>query len=478
MISVRRIPWLLAAALFAAYAALSVARHRQLQTTGYDLGIFEQAVRAYAEGRAPVSLLKGPDFHLLGDHFHPILVLLAPAYRLFPGPITLLVAQAVLIALSAVPVTRLAIDRLGRWPGACVGVAYGLSWGIQQAVSFDFHEVAFAVPLLACSVGMLARRRWRAAVLWALPLLLVKEDLAVTVALIGGYVWWSGRRALGAAVVAGAVLAGALTVGVLIPAFNPEGGYGYGGAARLDGGNPLGRLVLPGTKWWTVACLGAPTLFVALRSPIAVLVLPTLAWRFWAATPAYWGTGFHYSAVLMPILFVAMVDGLARLGAARPGGAGTGRQPVRDWRHLVLRLAPPAAALLALALTAVGQPLRDLTTEPVWRLPAESVAGRAALAAIPDGARVAAANKLAPQLTGRCPVSLFPPIRPPAGGLPEWVAVLDDPGDFPVPAADQRAAAAALGGAGYTRVAAGGGVTVYRAAPPGGTAPGAGRSLR
>jgi uncharacterized membrane protein len=50
-------------------------------------------------------------------------------------------------------VTRAAGRALGRGKGLAVGVAYGLSWGLQRAVDFDFHEVAFAVPLLAFLAG-------------------------------------------------------------------------------------------------------------------------------------------------------------------------------------------------------------------------------------------------------------------------------------------------------------------------------------
>lgn len=75
----RALPWALAAVFFALYTALSVRLHQRLLTTGYDLGIFEQAVRSYAHGRAPVSALKGPGFNLLGDHFSPVLASLAPS---------------------------------------------------------------------------------------------------------------------------------------------------------------------------------------------------------------------------------------------------------------------------------------------------------------------------------------------------------------------------------------------------------------
>src|SRR5882757_5751242 len=138
-----RVPYLLAGLCFVGYSVWSIALHRAFQTTGYDLGIFEQAVRSYADGHWPVADLKASGFPLLGDHFSPILAVLAPLYLLHRSAETLLVAQALLLALSVVPVARLATDRLGARAGAMIGLAYGLSWGLLHAVRFDFHEVCF-----------------------------------------------------------------------------------------------------------------------------------------------------------------------------------------------------------------------------------------------------------------------------------------------------------------------------------------------
>ena len=129
--------------------------------------------------------IRGPGFNLLGDHFQPIVALVAPFFRLFPTPVTLLVAQALLTAVSVVPVCRAAQVLLGTGVSRVIGVAYGFSWGLQEMIIFDFHEIAFAVPLLACSLSALVRRRPRAAAAWALPLVFVKEDQGLTVAAIG-----------------------------------------------------------------------------------------------------------------------------------------------------------------------------------------------------------------------------------------------------------------------------------------------------
>ncbi|MEV7939625.1 DUF2079 domain-containing protein [Kitasatospora sp. NPDC088264] len=460
----RVLPWSVAALFAPLYAAVSLTRHARLESSGFDLGIFEEAVRAYSRLEAPVVALKGTGFNLLGDHFSPVLAVLAPFYRLWPGPGTLLVAQAVLVALSAVPVTAYAVRVLGPAGGAVTGVAYGLSAGLQSAVAFDFHEVAFAVPLAAAAVVALARERYGPAVAWALPLLLVKEDQALLVAAVGGYVWWRGRRRLGAVTVLVAVAAGLLVTLVVIPAVNPGGEYTYAHMGEFDGGNPVVRLLFPEVKALTVLLLLAPTLLLALRSPLVLLAGVLLAARFWVVNPAFWRTGQHYDAVLVPLLCTAGLHGVGLLLPRLPRLGRLGRG------------LPVAAGMLAVtvALTATG-PVAGVLSGEARRGDGRAAQVRRVLAVVPDGARVAAANRLAPQLTGRCTVSLFPYLTPPGGvggpggwGRPvaEWVAVLEEPDAFPVPVAEQRRFLAGLvDGGGYRRVADGAGVAVYHWQP-------------
>ncbi|WP_319055097.1 DUF2079 domain-containing protein [Streptomyces europaeiscabiei] len=390
-----REPYVLAVVLFVAYAAVSVGRYRRMGTRSYDLGIFEQTVRAYAHFQAPIVELKGPGYSVLGDHFSPVTMLLAPFYRVFPSSVTLLVAQAALFALSAVPVTRAATRMLGRARGLTLGVAYGLSWGLQNAVDFDFHEICFAVPLIAFSLEALLRRRWRAALLWGLPLVLVKEDQGLALAVIALVVALRARRhgstrvvPYALAVAAFGAVATLLAFTLIIPAFNTAGASDYlskvGDSGPLDGMDTKIRTVL----WLVIPTSG----LLALRSPIILAVLPTLGWRFVSSDHHYWGTAWHYSAVLMPIITLALVDAL-------PGA----RHDSRPWlRSYALHL--PAAVLAAsLALTTM-LPLGTLTKADAYRVPAEVRAVEKLLRTIPDGATVESNIGPITRLTSRCRV--------------------------------------------------------------------------
>ncbi|MFC1412529.1 DUF2079 domain-containing protein [Streptacidiphilus sp. N1-12] len=427
-----RLAWALAAAFFALYCCVSISRYRRLISQGYDLGIFEQAVRAYAHGRAPIVALKGPGYNLLGDHFHPILVLLAPFYRVFPSPVTLLVAQAALMALAVVPLTRWAYEVRGPRTALLVGCAVGASWGIVKAVSDDFHEIAFAVPLLAFASTALGHRRWRAATLWALPLLLVKEDQGLTVAAIGGYMAWQGGwgprgrrkvRYLGLGLAALGLAGTAVEVLVLLPAVNQHGGFDYwnqlpgGAGSGTAAGGGLTHAVLhvgwPPVKWLLLFLLAAPTGFLCLRSPLALLCLPTLAWRLLSDNPHYWGVSYHYSAVLMPLVFAAAVDALGRAPRRLP--------------RLTHRRALALGALVT-AVTVPLYPLHEVVMPAAWSTTPRTAEAKRLLARIPDGATVAASNHLSAQLVHRDTVSLVCQPQGPTLTRPQWVvADLADP---------------------------------------------------
>lgn len=365
----RPVVWavLWAAVCGALYATLSVLRHRRFEVTSWDNAIFEQAVRGYAGLGAPIIDVKGPGFNQLGDHFSPILVLLAPFYRVVPAAETLLVAQAVLLAISVAVVSSLALRRLGTRVGGVLALCYGLSFGLVSAVAVDFHEVAFGAPLLALAGAAYVDRRWTQVVLWTLPLMLVKEDLGLTVAAVGVVLWLAGQRRRGVLLAVVGVVGAALVVLVWLPAFNPAGVYEHGAKAGGDVGLALSLFVDVERKLLTVLVTFGVTGLAALFSRWALLVLPTFAWRFVGDVEFYWGTEWHYSVLLMPIVFVAAVDAIQR--------------------HRELRWAAVPAAVVTVVML-VGSPMADLVDGQTYREGPREAAAQEALSLVPEDATV------------------------------------------------------------------------------------------
>ncbi|MFC7403619.1 DUF2079 domain-containing protein [Georgenia alba] len=406
----RVVPWLVAAAAAAVYVTFAVTQWRLLESPSWDLGIFTQLAQAYSRLDAPIVTIKGEGFNLLGDHFHPLLVLLGPLYRLHPSGVTLLVAQAVLIGLSAVPVTAAARELLGSLRGTLLGVAYALCWGLQGAIAAQFHEIAFAVPLLAASLAAYLRGRWWSCAVWAAPLVFVKEDLGLTVAALGLVLWLrAGQRRAGAVLAAWGVGWVVLAIGVILPALNPGGTWDYygrlGSSGGGDGAAALSDVVavllgffVPAEKYATVGLLVLAAGVVGMRSPLVWLWVPTLAWRFLGNVEYYWGWEWHYSAILMPVAVAAFLDVLA----GRTGRGHTGRPlaPVHG-RWATAGVAVATATTLVMTLTG---PMMRLTDPATYEGSPRAEGARAAIAAVEDGSRVEADIYLLAYLVPRAQV--------------------------------------------------------------------------
>ncbi len=472
-------------AVFAACLAIPLFRLRQLNPSSWDLAIYTEYVKQAASFHAPVADIRTAGFNLLGDHFQPVVMLIAPFFRVIPSAATLLAAQALLAALSVFAVAEAGREKLGPGPSRAIVVAYGLSWGLQQMADFEFHEIAFAVPLLAFSLSALVRGHLKAAVLWALPLVFVKEDQGFTVAALGLYLTLAGMRAArdpggpaapeapepqdplrdtggqtadldalppaagpdavespGGPLVPGrpgSALARAdpdgsrrikagqflliwgfawsfLAIGVIIPHFNPAHQYDYwsDGGILAPGGHPtvtglIGQLFHAWPdKLQTIVMLLLPTAFVALRSPLALIAVPSLLLRFLSTNSAYWGTYWHYNTTVMPIVFVAAIDAMARIGAAMdadgPAGSEGWASGSHGARRAVLAGARRYGAAMMLAITvplAFQFPLSTVWNAQSYRVSSHVRSAEAAMARVPDGATVQATLDLLAPLAAR-----------------------------------------------------------------------------
>ncbi len=404
---------MLALVQLAVMATYSLTRYDQFLTAGHDLGIFDQVVRAYSHLRAPIAPLKGDGFNILGDHFHPIVALLAPLYWIWDDPRMLLLAQSALLAVSTLIVWRFTRRRLAPGWSTVLTVGYALGWPLQGMVNFDFHEVAFAVPLLAWAIDALDRRSDGELAAASALLLLVREDMGALVVLLG--VLRTLRRPRRIGIVLGTAGAAwlVLVAGVLIPHFSRTGHYAYwdlpglgpdaGAALRTaiaDPGTVLRLLVTPDEKWHTLLFLVVPLLLLPLLSARSVLAVPLLAERFLSARPALWGTSFHYNAPVWIILFLATIDVVGRPHGWR-------RHLLGSALAVTLVVVPVVGLVLEPASVQSLLPLARLVDGSAFQTTAHIRDQAAIVAQVPAGVCVVADDRLASHLTSKDVVATF-----------------------------------------------------------------------
>jgi len=433
------------------YSVLSVTLYYTYHDAIYDLGIFDQAIRSYAHFQPGISIAKGmhnfenPNFSVLGDHFSPIDALLAPLYWIYNSPMDLLLAQAVLFALAIPPLwvfTRRAFGggRKGTAAAYFVAIAYGVSWPIAAAVSFDFHEVAFAPLLTALALERLQKGRLKTALAVLVALVLVKEDMGLFVAGLGlGLALTRNlgiprQRLTGLLIAAVGVVFSLVAIFVLIPAMGGDSHYywayqelGPNASAAvkhiLEHPRSSARnLFTPREKLHTMLELFAPFLFLSFLSPFVLPVIPLLLERMLGVRyPGWWSNQFHYNAYLIVPIALGAVDGALRLERCLTW-LGRRWRPLRGLRWLDGKLALGATgvfALIALALVPHFDIGRMFHSSFYERSPAEA-AEAAAVAHVPAGVLVEASDSLGVHLDSRDTVEMWGDGSP---EFPQWAVV-------------------------------------------------------
>ena len=448
----------------AVFVYISVINHRRLMTFGWDLGFYDQLTYQLSRGEWPRSTFLG-ERPTLGARWSPILVLLAPIYWVWPRAVVLVIVQAVVAAVGAWPLWKVAGLRFkgkgknGQWLGVAAVVAYLSFIGLQRAVFFDFHPDVLMAFLLAWLLYFVEAGKVRWAMAMAGLLLVSKETGGLLVAgvgmmeVLGQRFKVKGERSgtgggfrdrLGLVLVALGVLGFGVTIYGMkaITGAEETSLFGYG---RL-GDTPIQVVESLVTKpWLGVELMVSPKVklvtmgqslasvgFLPLLVPTSLIPIGVQwAMRFWDESHRQaWTMNYHYSATLTPLLVYGAIEAIAGFRCKVQGESKRrSRQSIpRFFSRLCLILQSP----LLLKLWPTGRDF-GLTIGSMWlvgwslgsmvyfhapvfsalkpefyRDPGWLMDDRLILKLIPDGAAVAAQNNLVPQLSAREKIYALP----------------------------------------------------------------------
>lgn len=401
---------------------LVVMRHDKFGTFDYDLGIHDQAIWGFANGEW-FNTVRG--MASLGHHATFAYFLLVPLEWMGAGPNTWNVLQCLAIASCAVPIHAIVRRRTGNtW----VGVVFAAAWLLQPWLSWfaqeTFHPEVMAMPFLFLGYMLIDPKsddavggRWRRGDWWALSAFVIamswKEDVALAVMMLGLVVWVMGRRraglVLGVSGLAWFVIFGAWMVPHLAGGTATYGGiYGELGDSSVSVlvnsiRHPsifFGRLADNGVGLYATRLL-APLAFLSVLSPLPLLMMvPQFFANILTTANFTYQPRFHYQAIPMVALMIAVIEGTCRLRTRKSGRSA---------------LAFPVAVSMLLAVSFVGArthgvlPIGRDHDKGAWPLgPSNGADWRAALARVGPNDGVSSHYLGVPHLTHRRVVYTFP----------------------------------------------------------------------
>ncbi len=436
----RALPWVVTTAVGVTYALLltrwSIMDHHNLLTNHLDLAIYDNIAWNMSELLHGRGSFLGCSFCAEGthasSHFDPILLLVGPLYALSPRAETILAFQSWWLALGVLPAHLLAARRLRlAWAGPLFAAVYALSPAVQGINMYDFHSLALAVPLILWVIYLCdAGGRWTYWVALAL-LLTVREDMAFLACLIAVYAALTRRPLLGLSTAVVALCYLVVVKSFLMTSTDllihghfvdryasmiPHKDENLKGLALSLLTNPvfaLKTLFTPEAKVFYYAAVLVPLLGfpLAARTKLVPAVYGVIFIGL-ADLKFHFSLYFQYSTVLVPALFAATPEGIARVASSSAARAW-GLAPRRlAWASLIGMVV--ASGLASWKLGVMGDNAAFTGGfQPIVREPGEREVTQywkllSLVESIPSDGRVCATDRLTPHISNRKTATAFP----------------------------------------------------------------------
>lgn len=180
----------------AVFTVFTYYRYLSFSSSAFDFGIFAQMFEKMATTGLPLTTVErvGEVSHFT-VHFSPSWYLLLPGYMLFRSPFCLYLMNAVLTALGAFPVFRIA-KKTGASPltAAAFSLVYLFFPSMGAGLFFDIHENSLLPVLLLYTAWFFIDGKTVPMLIFTFLTLGVKEDSAVLVASFALYAIFAAKR--------------------------------------------------------------------------------------------------------------------------------------------------------------------------------------------------------------------------------------------------------------------------------------------
>jgi uncharacterized membrane protein len=384
------------------FAWLSVSTHRAFETGAFDVGIFDQGTWLLSRFQEPFVTLNGRN--LFGDHMSLVLLPIVPLYWIVPSPNVLLTLQAVAIGLAGIPIYLLGLRLLhNRAMASVLLAAFLLHPALQKGNLDEFHPEGFQVLFIALAVYAAVVWNPRLLYLSAAACMLCKEDSVLILLPLAVWVALARDRKVGVRLGLGSVAYSAVMMVGIMRALGggptiyagrtyPFGGFSEMVETALFHPSTFVSYLRSDDRPFYLWQMLLPTALLLLRKPgFAAVSLGVFAFNVISAFGYQHDINYHYSLVLVPVVMAGAIYGISALGR-------------EQWQSYA------AGTVLACSLySAVIWGVFPDGDEDYKRADHPEVhANEALIAKIPDDAVVSSDYGLAPHLSHRRQIYMWP----------------------------------------------------------------------
>ena len=349
------LPWVLVIGLFFFYASyfsfFTLRNHWNLRTAAYDMAIEDNVVFNAMRGELlKASPMFGPEGTHLGHHATFFAYVLVPIYAIAPRAETLLIVQATLIGAAVIPLFLFARNRFGPYQAALIAGMYVFYAPLHGANFYDFHYPPLGIGFVFWLAYLVDIGKYWWAIIPLLLSLSVREDMALSVFVVGAYFLLSGKKpraGLALSVIGlGYFLAmkmafmpyirdGKLSFVWFYDKLRPKGGpSGFFGVLLTIMGNPdytLGTLLISAKVKYFLQVM-VPFAFLPFRRPIGfVFCLPGMVMTLLSSRHASYDIAFQYTTHWALEMFLASVVVLTMIKEPAHAADRHGETRVRSW---------------------------------------------------------------------------------------------------------------------------------------------------
>lgn len=311
---------------FIIYSTLQLSNFYTLGAPMRDISIFDQAIWHLSHFEAPGSILRGMT-NLWGDHFHPVIVLIAPFYWLKSDVRWLFIIQAAVVSAGVFPIFAIARDKL---KSNFAGFAFAFSWlffiGIQHAVRFGFYPETLAITFLAYAIHFIFKNRVGWYFVFVMLTLSCKENISLYIVFLGIWILlFTRQRWVGVITTIIGLAWFKLIIGFLIPQI---AGFPYYYFRYEQFGDNFFQVIktvilhpkytlriafTPEIKIISWLYYFVPFAFLPIFSSFAFVLIPVMAEKFLSTDSQFWTMGYHYGASAVTFLIISVILALTNI---------------------------------------------------------------------------------------------------------------------------------------------------------------------